>query len=235
MLKLIKLEFKRNNLKSYLYGVLGIFIFTILIGILFSAIPKIEKGTSASQIFMDKNMLIIMITVISMSGFAILSAVMYTKFIVDEYTTKKNILLFTYPQKRSSIFMAKFIFISAFTLIMMIISNVFSILLIGLIGKITGIMNTYFKDIVNIVLISVIFAFIANLISVISLKIGFWKKSIIVTIITSVILVAPFGNSIMLFKNNLIDIIIPLLAILILINIILVGGLLKKINKMECL
>ena len=235
MLKLIKLEFKRNNLKSYLYGVLGIFIFTILIGILFSAIPKIEKGTSASQIFMDKNMLIIMITVISMSGFAILSAVMYTKFIVDEYTTKKNILLFTYPQKRSSIFMAKFIFISAFTLIMMIISNVFSILLIGLIGKITGIMNTYFKDIVNIVLISVIFAFIANLISVISLKIGFWKKSIIVTIITSVILVAPFGNSIMLFKNNLINIIIPLLAILILINIILVGGLLKKINKMECL
>ena len=235
MLKLIKLEFKRNNLKSYLYGVLGIFIFTILIGILFSAIPKIEKGTSASQIFMDKNMLIMMITVISMSGFAILSAVMYTKFIVDEYTTKKNILLFTYPQKRSSIFMAKFIFISAFTLIMMIISNVFSILLIGVIGKITGIMNTYFKDIVNIVLISVIFGFIANLISVISLKIGFWKKSIIVTIITSVILVAPFGNSIMLFKNNLIDIIIPLLAILTLINIILVGGLLKKINKMECL
>ncbi len=235
MLKLIKLEFKRNNLKSYLYGVLGIFIFTILIGILFSAIPKIEKGTSASQIFMDKNMLIIMITVISMSGFTILSAVMYTKFIVDEYTTKKNILLFTYPQKRSSIFMAKFIFIAVFTLIMMLISNVFSILLIGLIGKITGIMNTYFKDIVNIVLISVIFGFIANLISVISLKIGFWKKSIIVTIITSVILVAPFGNSIMLFKNNLIDIIIPLLAILTLINIILVAGLLKKINKMECL
>ncbi len=235
MLKLIKLEFKRNSVGIYLYSTIGIFIFTTLIGILFSAIPKIENGTSASQIFMDKNMLVMMITVISMSGFAILGSIMYTKFIVEEYTTKKNILLFTYPQKRGSIFMAKFLFIFVFTLIMMIISNLFSIFLIGIIGKLTGIMEKYFENIIYIILISIAFGFISNLISVISLRIGFWKRSIIVTIITSVILVAPIGNSIMLFKNNLIDIIIPLLIILILLDIILVSELFKKINKMECL
>lgn len=121
MIKLIKLEFKRNSVGIYLYSTIGIFIFTTLIGILFSAIPKIENGTLASQIFMDKDILVMMITVISMSGFTSLGSIMYTKFIVEEYTTKKNILLFTYPQKRSSIFMAKFIFIFIFTLIIMTI------------------------------------------------------------------------------------------------------------------
>lgn len=233
MIKLIKLEFKRNSVGIYLYSTIGIFIFTTLIGILFSAIPKIENGTPASQIFMDKDILVMMITVISMSGFAILGSIMYTKFIVEEYTTKKNILLFTYPQKRSSIFMAKFIFI--FILIIMTISNLFSILLIGIIGNLTGIMDKYFNNIRYITLVSIAFSFISNLISIISLRIGFWKKSIIATIITSVILIAPIGNSIMLLKNNLTNIIIPLLSILILLDIILVSGLLKKINKMECL
>lgn len=96
-------------------------------------------------------------------------------------------------------------------------------------------MDKYFNNIIYITLVSIAFSFISNLISIISLRIGFWKKSIIATIITSVILIAPIGNSIMLLKNNLTNIIIPLLSILILLDIILVSGLLKKINKMECL
>lgn len=235
MIKLIKLEFKRNNLKPYFYGALGVFIFTILIGILFSTIPKIEKETLASKTFMDENMLTTMITVISMSGFAILGSVMHSKFIIEEYTSKKNILLFTYPQKRSSIFTAKFIFIVFFSLIMMIISNLFSILFVNIIGNLTGIINLYFNNIKEIIFSSIIFGFLANLISIISLKIGFWKKSIIATMITTVVLIAPVGNSIMLIKNNTVNIIIPLLVILSVISIILFNSLLKKINEMECI
>lgn len=235
MVKLIQLEFKRNHLKSYFYGSFGIFLFTLCIGTLFSAIPKIEQGTLAAQTFQDTDMLVMMVSVISMSGFAILGSVMYTKFMIDEYTTKKNILLFTYPQKRSSIFMAKFLFIFLFTFMMMFLSNTASILTIGTIGNLTGIMESYYKNIEMIVFTSVIFGFVANFISIISLKIGFLKKSMVATIITTIVLIAPVGNSIILLKNNFINIIIPLFVILIFINIVLVFGLIKKINGMECL
>lgn len=235
MIKLIKLEFKRNDFKPYIYGVLGIFIFTICIGTLFSAIPKIEQNTPAAKIFNDENMIVMMISIISMSGFSILSSIMHTKFIINEYTTNKNILLFTYPQKRNDIFMAKFSFIFIFTFVMMILSNLLSILLINVIGNLTNISKLYYNNISTIIFISIILGFIANLISTISLRIGFYKKSIIATILPTIILIAPIGNSIMLLKLYFIHLTMPIFVILIFINIILIINLLKKIGEMECL
>lgn len=234
MYKLIKLEFKRNNLNPYFYGALGIFIFTTLIGTLFSAIPKIEKETLGAQIFSDYNMLVIMITIISMSGFTILSSAMYSKFIINEYTTNKNILLFTYPQKRWKIFLAKFLIVCIFNFVFMTISNVFSVLLIGCIGDLFNINSFLYVDFTNVFFFTFIFSLICNTISIIPLVIGYYKKSNIATIITSVILIIPFANLITVIKNNFI-VIVPLIIILMLVSIFLFLVLLKSINEMECL
>lgn len=234
MMRFIKLECRRNHLLSYFYGILGIFSFTLLIGSLFSAIPKIEKNTLASQIFMEQDMLIIMISMISMSGFAILSSIMHAKFIIEEYTSKKNILLFTYPQKRSYIFIVKLVFIFFFTFTMMLIVNLMVISFINIIGNMTGILDAYFENIGNIIMISIIFSLLANFISMLSLMIGFWKKSIIATLITTIIFIAPIGSSVLFIKNNIVLTTIPLLIVLSSISILLFRNLLKKINEMEC-
>lgn len=231
MIKLIGLEFKRVNILPFIYGVMVIFIFSFGIGLLFAAVPKIENNIS-QHILADLDTLSILITIISMSAFTILASVMYSKFLVEEYTTKKNIMIFSYPQKRSNIFFAKYILVTVFTFVSMVISNFVCILLVGYFGNLIGIMSSSFKDFSFIAIISILFAVVGSLISLISLRVGFWKKSIIATIITSVILVAPIGNSLMLLKDNLM-IILPLLILLLFVGISIYLGLLKKINNME--
>lgn len=235
MMKLIKLELRRNNLKPYLWGCLGIFIFALVMGIFFIALPLIAPSDPTSKEMSDFTMLFPIISIIVMCSYTILESVMNTKFIVEEYTGRKNLLLFTYPQKRSQILLAKFTLIFVFTFVALMLSNVVVLLLIGLIGNMTGLITKPIglDDTMNVLLLSIILGFIANSISTISLRVGFFKKSIIWTLVTAIILVAPLGNSVMLISNFTLPIFLALGAVLMFICLVLFIGLLKKVNKME--
>lgn len=237
MMRLIKLELRRNNLKPYLWGSLWIFIFVLVMGVFFMALPLIEPNDPSAKMMSDFKMLSLFISVIVMGSYTILGSVMHTKFIVEEYTGRKNLLLFTYPQKRSQILLAKFTLTFIFTFAALIISNVVVLSLIGLIGNMTGLITKPIDihNVMNVLSLSILFGFIANLISTISLRVGFFKKSIIWTLVTAIILLAPLGNSVMLTSNFTFPIFLALGAVLMIICLILFIGLLKKVNKMECL
>jgi len=66
-------------------------------------------------------------------------------------------------------------------------------------------------------------------------RVGFLKKSIIWTLVTSIILVSLFGNSVTLSSNFVLPIFLAVGTLLMVICLILFIGLLKKVNKMECL
>ncbi len=234
MMKLIKLELRKNNLKPYLLGVLGIFLAIVAMGLLFCAIPILEPNDPDSQIFSDPNMITTMVSIISMSAFAILASIMHSKFIVEEYTGRKNVLLFTYPQKRSSILFAKFALIFVFVFVMMFAVNMTACIVVGLFGNAVGFISQPFTNITLMLRYSLIFSLVANFIGLISLRIGFYKKSIIVPIIVATILTSPFGNTVMLLgDNNFLAFIIGG-SILLIVSMSLFLGLLKKVNRMEC-
>ena len=235
MMKLIKLELRKNNLTPYLLAVLGIFFATLFMGMFLSIIHILQPNDANAQILANIEMLIPMVTIISMNSFAILGAVMYSKFVIEEYTGRKNVLLFTYPQKRSSILFAKFFFVFLFTFIFMLIANTLCVSIIIFIGNLFGFISSSVYTLSHIFLLSALFSLIANLVSMVSLRIGFWKKSIIWTIVTSVILVSPFGNAVALLKDNLLMVIIPVSVALLVICTFLFLGLLKKVNRMECI
>lgn len=237
MLKLIKLEIEKNNLKLYMFGILLIFIFTTLVGVLLNATPIIEPNDQAAKIFSTLDGLIPMITVISLNGFVILSSVMYAKIVIEEYTGTKNVLLFTYPQKRSEIILAKFLLIFIFTSISMIITNVSSITIVIIIGNITGLLyeTISIDSTLNVIGITVIFSILTNLISLISLKIGFSLKSIIWTIVVAIILTSPVGNIVMILQENTLKFTSISSIFLIIGCSILFLDLLKKVNEMECI
>ena len=237
MIQLIKLELRRNNLKPYLWGSLGIFIFALIMGAFFIALPLIAPSDPTSKEMSDFTMLSPLISIIVMAGYTILGSVMHTKFIVEEYTGRKNLLLFTYPQKRSQILLAKFALTFVFTFAALMFSNVAALLLIGLIGNMTGLIikPIGLHNVINVLLLSIILDFIANLISTIALRVGFFKKSMIWTLVTAIILVSPLGNSVMLISNFTLPIFLVVGAVLMIICLILFMGLLKKVNKMECL
>ncbi len=233
-MNLIKLELKKNNLKPYLLSVIGIFFIVIVMGLLFCAVPVLEPNDPASQEFSDPNMVITMVSIISMSAFSVLASVMHAKFVVEEYTGRKNVLLFTYPQKRSRILLAKFTLIFVFVFAMMFLVNMLACIIVGFLGSVTGLNEALLTDISLMIRLTLIFAFVANFIGLISLRLGFYKKSIIVPIVTSTILVSPFGNAVMLLGTNANIAFLCASGVLLLVSMFLFLGLLKKVNRMEC-
>lgn len=235
MMNLIGLELRKNNLKPYLYGALGIFVFALLTGVLFSALPFLEPNNPTSAMFKDEAMIIIMIGIVSMSAFAVLAAVMYAKFVVEEYTGCINVLLFTYPQKRSRILFAKFMIVSSFVFLTMFSSTVICSLLVGFIGRVAGILSQPFTDIFFIFKINFLFAMVSNFIGMIALRAGFYKKSIIIPVVTAMALASPFGNLVALLGEKSIIAILLTTILFCFISFLLFWGLLKKANRMECL
>ena len=232
MIKLLKLELLKNNFKPYILSAMGIFVFIVLMGILLLFIPLLDPNNPSSQLFTQPSMIISMISILSMSGFSIVLAVLYSKFIVEEYT-KKQSLLFAYPQKRSHILIAKFILICVFITTCMATTNMASIFIVSMIGTISGLAPTIFNF--TVFSTTTLFTVMTNLIGIIALRVGFSKKSIIWTIVTTIILVSPIGNSVVLLKDNLTVVLIPITAILMVICLIFLRGLIEKVDKMECL
>ncbi len=233
-MKLIKLELRKNNLMPYLAGVLGVFIAILALGLLFCAVPILEPNDPYAKEFSDPSMIITMISIMSMSAFAILGSVMHSKFVIDEYTGRKNVLLFTYPQKRSSVLLAKSFLIFVFVFAMMFAVNMLACVSTGFVAGLVGLIAEPFSDIDLMLRLSLLFAFVTNFIGVIALRLGFYKKSIIVPIVTSTILVSPFGNAVMLLGTDANIVFLIACAVLFLISLFLFAGILKNVNQMEC-
>lgn len=124
MNKLISLELKRNGLRSY-HGTVVISTI-VMLGLLYLMvlIPKIDPAEAHMAVFLDYNSLISMTDVICMAIFMILSAVMYARFVVEEYVGKKAILLFSYPVKRQSILKAKVGMVFSYTVLAMMLCGI---------------------------------------------------------------------------------------------------------------
>lgn len=101
MNKLISLEVKRNRLRPYHIAVL-IGGFTLLAFQYFmAAIPLIDPTEADIAMFSSYDFLFNLNHLVSMATFGILGAVMGTRFVIEEYSGAKAILLFSsdHPEK----------------------------------------------------------------------------------------------------------------------------------------
>ncbi len=237
MLKLVRLELKKNNLFPYLLGVAVIFLFTAAMGLLFAALPLLEPNDESAQMLAEPTFLVSILSILSMSCFSILGSVLYAKMVVEEYTGKKNVLLFTYPQKRSRILLSKCLLISCFLFVSMLLSNTLAISAAMGLGHALGLVTEPLSTALfwEILIFSILISVMANFICFIALRVGFWKKSLIWTLVTTIVLVSPFGNSVMLLSDWF-SAVFPIASLVfLLISAVLFAGLMKKVNEMECL
>lgn len=125
-----------------------------------------------------------------MAIFAILSAVMASRFVVEEYSGKRAILLLRYPISRKKVLCAKLILMFAYTVGAMLLCGV----IIQTVFFLTELLFPICSDqlTVEVILQSIGFLFccsvLAGLLGVVSLWFGFRKKSVSMTIVASVIL-----------------------------------------------
>lgn len=123
MLHLIKLELKKNKLGWYVNGV--ILANVIILGLLcmFPILERLEGQqtlTSLTDYFMMSGAMV-------RGTMIVFAAVLISKVIIDEFKNRTHLVMFTYPVRRKKILSAKLILIFTFTLLSMVLSNLFVI------------------------------------------------------------------------------------------------------------
>lgn len=194
MNKLIKFELKRNSLKTYHIAVVIITVVILSFLYLLAAIPQIDTADTDTEMFMSYGFIIGLGNIICMAIFSIMSSVMASKFIVDEYTGKKAILLFSYPVDRKKILDAKIIMVFSYTAISMLVCNGIAITVF----LSTESLFPLCQDSIDITLLwdcifSVLcYSLMSALMSLVATWFGFMKKSIIVTITSAYVIVSIY-------------------------------------------
>lgn len=233
-MKLIKLELKRNKIRTYLTATFIISI--IMFGFLYllAYAPLLEPNDKDMIVFSGYINLIPLFSALNTAAFCVLSAVMYSKFIIEDYAEKRVILLFSYPVSRKKIMLSKLSVVSIFTIASMVISNIAIFLIFGLSNQFTHLVNEKFtfSVMIHAVEITLIMSIVATSIGIVSVGIGFIKKSVPTTIISAVLISSLMCN--IVFNATANKMAMYLFAIvMMLIGILFSMILMKKVNTME--
>ena len=234
MKKLIRLELQKNNWKPYWITtsittlvMLG-FIYLIVL------IPYLEPRDDDAVLFGTYNF-VIGLSIDVMTGiFTIMSTTMLAKIIVEEYE-KKAIVFFSYPIARKKFLTAKIITCLLYTSFLMIISG--TIVLSIFIGT-EKMFPLCISDVISIQLILrcffrlVCYTMVTVFCSTVSLWIGFYRKSGIVTIVAACIIVIFICQIItMTFYSDML--LFVLLLVLIMLSFIAIKSMQDRVEKME--
>ncbi len=238
-MNLYKLELMKIRLSTYLWAILGIFASLLSIGILFLFIFIMETGESAgsgdAELFADWNGLLALTTALAFSCFSILSAVIAAKVIVKEYCGTNAVVLLSYPVNRKAVLGTKCLVVSSITTVFAFISNT---LVIGImyisahIFRVMPQMNT--EHFIFIVLISsFLMGILSSATGIISTAFGWKKRSVVVTIVCSLLMVCVFANCITISPGNIVWVILTMSVVSVVIACVTYHILANGIEKME--
>jgi ABC-type transport system involved in multi-copper enzyme maturation permease subunit len=233
MTSLIKLELRRNKIRTYIFAALCITAGILGLLYLFAATPYMETDDADMAEFMNYTDIMVSAAIVNMAAFCVLSAVMHSRFVVEEYKGSQAILLFSYPVSRKKVFLSKLSLVSITTIVGLIVSNliVFSVFLgtesvFSLVGdKVTS------DLLVQLIILTIVTSVLATAIGVVSLAIGFSKKSSQVTVVSAVVLVAAFCSTISNIGAT--GILAVAIGAVLLIAVFVTGRLAAKVNCME--
>lgn len=234
MKTLIRLELKRNKIRTYVIASLIIAITMLGFLYLFAYAPMLEPNDKDMVIFSGYNNLIPLFGVLNMAAFCVLSAVMYSKFIIEDYSGKRPILLFSYPVSRQKIVVSKLSVVYGFTIFLMVISNLAIFLIFDITENFVHLVSEAFTFSIMLQAIetTLVMALIAASIGVAAAGIGFIKKSIPTTIVSAVLIASLMCNIVVNTTSNRTMMYI-FATVMIFIGIIFSIFLIKKINIME--
>ena len=191
MRNLIALELKRNRLRPYHIATLICGVTMLGFQYLMAAIPYMDPTEPDAELFSQYPFLMEITCLVCMAMFSILSAVMASRFVVEEYSGKRAILLLSYPISREKVLCAKLVLVFAYTVGAMLLCGAVIHAVFFLTESLFPLCSD--KLTINVFLQSLGFllscSILAGLLGVVSLWFGFRKKSVSMTIVASVVLV----------------------------------------------
>ncbi|MCI8770695.1 MAG: ABC transporter permease subunit [Lachnospiraceae bacterium] len=191
MLKLIKLEWKKNNIRKYILGsvIMAALLCVFLFALAFLGIANDPDGTLDAAPGMD--VISAPIELFTSMVFLIHTSVMLASFIVSAYKNKTMNLMFSYPIKRQKILASQMIAVWLFNFVALIITK-FLIYLCVSVGA--EYMQPSFAIDFNLGSLTfyiqlILKAFVVVSMSFIALFVGMAMKSSKATIVTSFLLI----------------------------------------------
>lgn len=191
MIKLAALELRRNSLRPYavVTGILGGVL--LAFWYLMALIPRLDPLDPDAELFSTGSFFTGMNCTVCTAFFGVLGAVMAARLVVEEYSGKRVLLLFSYPVSRRRILAAKLLLVSVSTAagmflcglavqIVFFVSNVFFPFYAGSLGP------GAFGQAVYVLLCD---SLIAGLTAVLAAWVGLWRKSVPAAIVAGVVLV----------------------------------------------
>ena len=232
MKTLIRLELRRTNFRTYVISALIIAVIMLGFLYLFAYAPMLDTNDADMKIFSGYENLIPLYGVLNMTVFCVLAAVIYSKIIIEEYSGKRPILLFSYPINRKKIMLSKLCIVFVFTVIAMFISNFF--IIFGVSEKFLHLVSGDFTYSIMFQAIetTLIMSLSAASIGIIAVGIGFIKKSVPTTIVSAVLIASLMCNIVANTTSSKIAMYI-FVAVMILIGIMFSAILMKKVEVME--
>ena len=192
MHKLIVLELKRNRLRPYHIATLICGLTMLGFQYLMAAIPYMDPTEPDAELFSQYPFLMGITCLVCMAIFSILSAVMASRFVMEEYSRKRAILLLSYPISRKKVLCAKLVLVFAYTVGAMLLCGAVIQAVFFLTESLFPLCSDQLT--INMFLQSLGFllscSILAGLLGVVSLWFGFRKKSVSMTIVASVVLAA---------------------------------------------
>lgn len=201
-MKIWELEWKKINKKPFLRGIIGLAAFSLSIAMLFLFIPDEEMGRGDAMIIREWESLIVLVSCVTLFGFAVLGAVIYVNAVFKEYQGKRSLLLFSYPIERKRMFRAKACLSGISIMAAAFIVNYLVLLVAGLTSNVFHIMPHSFglKEMVELVAYSLAMAVLASGIGLIALGIGMFRSSAMTVVIATLIIAGVMTN---LFSANM--------------------------------
>ncbi len=233
MNRLIALELKRNSLRSYHIAVAIITVVMLSFIYLLAVLPKLDPTETDLSMFLTYDNLIILINILYMVIFTILSSVMFSKIVVEDYAGKRAILLFSYPIARKKILDAKIVMVFLYTVFAMFLSG-------GMVLGIFLMTESLFpicvdqlsrKTVLSGVFSLVAYSLLAGVWGIVALYFGFRKQSVSVTIVAAVIIATVMCQMMAITMNNVGAIVFLVIGIL--LAVITLNNLKKIVMDME--
>lgn len=186
------LELKKVKMAVYVRGALlsNLILMGIIASVVFTSIPELDID-SRSYVFLFS-----MVDSLVKSIFIVFSAVLLSKFVIDEYKNKTMMLMFMYPINRKKLMISKLLIVMSFTFAAIVLSNAFLDVFIVILNKFVGLSNESLTPaLISGAALNALVSGITSMgMGLIPLFFGMRKKSVPATIVSSVILISIIGS-----------------------------------------
>ena len=238
-MNLARLELMKIRLSTYLWAILGIFVSLLSLVILFLIIFQIEAGGSGTseeaELFANWNGLLALTTALAFACFSILAAVIAAKVIISEYCGRNAVILLSYPVNRKAMLGTKCLVVSVITTVSAFISNTLVIGIMYISAHIFGIMPQMDTEhfFFTVLFSGFFMGILSSAVGMIATGFGWKKRSVVATIVCSLLIVCVLVNCITISPSNIIWVMLAISVVFVIIANFVYHVLANGIEKME--